>query len=235
MGASINIATAQQRGAFIAVLRHELLLSWRRPAEGLTPLGFALAVVTLFAFGSGGKLDTLNEIGAGVVATAVLLAMVIAVENMYAADHEDGTLEQMLMSSHVLAALVAAKVLARWLVSAVPLLLISPLLGMMMGLRGASLQALFVALLLATPTLYLLGSFGAGLLVGARRATSLIALLILPMCVPVLIFTVGLVELSRIQMPLGSAVSMLGALLLLSCSTLPLATAAVLRTSAGAG
>lgn len=233
MGETLDMPATASRSAFASLLRHELLLSWRRPAEGLTPLGFALVVVTLFAFGGGGEIAILREMGAGVVATAILLAMIIGVENMYLADHEDGTLEQLITSSHALAALVGAKVLARWLVGALPLVLVSPLLGMLMGLGGDSLAALLWALLLATPTLYLLGSFGAALLVGARRATALIALLVLPLCVPVMIFAVGMVELARAGLSLEPAALMLGALLLAALGVVPVATAAVLRAGGG--
>ncbi len=215
-----------------SLLRHELRLGWRRPHEVITPAGFALVVVTMFSFARGSGSDGLAELGPGVVWTAALLSMVIAVENMYSADHEDGTLELLLLSPAALPLLVLAKTTARWLWGAGPLLLAAPVLGWMLGLPTASLPLLLVSLLLGTPTLYLLGAFGASLLVGQRQGAALVALLVLPLGIPVLIFASSMLELQAAGMDIVAPAYYLGALLVLALTFLPLATATALASNA---
>ena len=219
--------------AFSHLLRRDLRLGLLRPFEATTPLSFCLVVATMFAFGVGPDLGALGEVAAGVVWTAALLGMVIAMEGMFASDHDDGTLEQLLLSPAPLPALVTAKALARWAWTALPLVAASPLMGIMMGMPAQLLGVLALSLLLGTPTIFLVGSLGAAMLVGQRKGTALSALLALPLCVPVLIFGVGMVKLAADGQAIEGPVSLLGALLALSVTFVPIATSAVLRGNGG--
>ena len=221
--------------AFGHLLRRDIKLGMRRPVETVTPVGFSLVVATLFAFGAGPEIDALEKIAPGVIWTAALLGMVISVESMFSSDHEDGTLEQLLISPQQIPVMVLAKILARWCWSAAPLIAISPLLGSMLGMSPGNLPQLALSLLLGTPTLFLLGAFGAALLVGQRRGTALLALLVLPLCVPVLIFASGMVELATSGLSTEGAASLLGALLALAVAFMPLAISVVLQSNGSEG
>lgn len=227
-GAQALPAHMAKRSAFASLLLRDLRLGLHRPVEVVTPVSFCLVVTALFALGVGPESSTLRAMAPGVVWATALLAMVISVETVFSSDHEDGTLEQMLVSPGLLPALVLAKVLARWIWTALPLVAVSPLLGVMLGLGGDALPALSGSLLLGTPTLFLLGAFGSALLVGQRHGSALLALLVLPLCVPVLIFAAGLVRSADLGLPSGGAASLLGAMLALALTFLPLATAWVL-------
>lgn len=233
-GAHALPAGAEKPSAFASVLVRDLRIGLQRPVEAVTPVSFCLVVAALFAFGAGPDPSVLRPIAPGVVWATALLAMVISVEAIFASDHEDGTLEQMLISPGLLPLLVLAKVSARWLWVALPLTAVSPVLGVMMGLGTDALPALALSLLAGTPTLFLMGAFGSALLVGQRRGSALLALLVLPLCVPVLIFGAGMVRSVDLGLPFGGAASLLGALLALALTFMPLATAWVLAET-GAG
>ena len=191
-----------------------------------------LVVVTLFSFARGAGEASLAALGPGVVWTAALLSMVIAVEQMFSADHEDGTLEQLLLSPAALPLLVLAKTAARWAWGAGPLLLLAPALSLMLDLPAGTLPLLLGSLLLGTPTLYLLGTFGAALLVGQRPGAALTALLVLPLGIPVLIFASSMLEFGAAGLDASAPAYYLAALLALAATFLPVATAAVLAGNA---
>ncbi|MBF2734865.1 MAG: heme exporter protein CcmB [Betaproteobacteria bacterium AqS2] len=214
------------------LLRQELRLGARRLHEAATPAGFVLVVVTLFSFARGADQAGLGPLGPGVVWTAALLSMVIAVEQMFSADHEDGTLELLLLSPAALPLLVLAKAAARWAWGAGPLLLLSPALALMLDLPAGSLPLLAASLLLGTPTLYLLGTFGAALLVGQRPGAALTALLVLPLGIPVLIFASSMIELGAAGLDAAAPAYYLAALFVLAATFLPVATATVLQGNA---
>lgn len=220
---------------FLCLLGRDLRLGWRRPAEGITPVGFCLVTATLFALGAGPDRAALAGIAPGVIWTTALLAMVISVETMFSSDHDDGTLEQLLVSPNLLALMVCAKVAARWMWSALPLVALSPLIGLMLGLAPEILPALALTLVIGTPTLFLVGAFGAALLVGQRKGAALLSLLVLPLCMPVLIFAAGSVKILQDGGEIGGALSLLGALLALAVTLMPLATAAVLAANGSGG
>ncbi len=228
-----NGAGLPKPGAFKSLFLRDVRLGLRRPVETAIPVGFCLMAAMLFAFGTGPDPDDLRRIASGVVWTTVLLAMVVSVETMFSSDHEDGTLDLMLTSPSILPLLVAAKVAARWVWSALPVIAVSPLVGYMMGMPSGSLSILALSLVLGTPTLFLLGAFGASLVLGQRRGAALLALLVLPLCVPVLIFASGLVHLAENGLDYGGAVSLLGAMLALALTLMPMATAAVLSATGG--
>jgi len=218
-------------GALMLVLRRDLTLAVRRMSDVLTTLFFFVIVVSLFPLGVGPEMDTLREIAPGVIWVAALLASMLALERLFSGDYRDGSLEQLLLIPQPLSLLVLGKVLAHWLVSGAPLVLMAPLLGMLLGLSWDSLEVLLVTLLLGTPVMSLVGAVGAALTLGVRGRGVLLALLVLPLYIPVLIFGAGAVEASVSGLGAGAHVSLLGALLVLALCFAPLATAAALKIS----
>ncbi len=215
--------------AFAALLRRDLLVQWRRGSELLNPVFFFVLVVTLFALGAGGEAGRLRELGAGIIWVAALLAMLLSLDGLFRADLEDGALDQLLLAPQPLALLVLAKVLAHWLASGLPLLLASPLLALLMQLPPAATGVLMLALLLGTPVLSLTGAIGAALTVGLRRGGVLVALLVLPLHVPVLIFGTRAVQASLNGLPAEGPLLLLGALLSAGLVLAPWPIAGALR------
>jgi heme exporter protein B len=213
------------------IVRRDLTIAMRRRADVFTTLIFFAIVVSLFPLGIGPEPNTLRLIAPGIVWVGALLASMLALEQIFSADHRDGTLEQMLLTPQPVALLVAGKVLAHWLVSGVPLVLMAPLLGLQFDLSWDALQTLIVSLLLGTPTLSLIGAIGAALTLGLRSGGVLLALLVLPLYIPVLIFGAGAVEATVSGLGGHSHLSMLAAILVGSLVLTPLATAAALRVA----
>jgi heme exporter protein B len=211
------------------LLERDLTLAFRRRQDALTAVIFFIIVVTLFPLGIGPELGTLRAIAPGVVWVAALLASLLPLERLFASDYQDGTLEQLLLVPYPLPVLVLTKTAAHWLVAGLPLVLVSPLLGMQMGLEGAELVTLGLALLIGTPVLSLIGAIGAALTLGLRGGGILMSLLILPLYVPVLILGAGAVDASLHGMSPNAHLSLLGALFALALPLAPWATAAALR------
>jgi heme exporter protein B len=211
------------------VARRDLTLSQRRRSDGLLPLGFFLAAAGLFPLGVGPEPQTLRDIGAGVVWVCALLASTLSVTQMFALDHQDGSLEQMVMAPGSLVALVLGKTLAHWLISGLPLVLLSPLMALFFGMTGASTLVLGLGLLVGTPTLSLLGGLGAALTLGLRSGAALLLVIVLPLTVPTLIFGASAVSAAQAGQSVQAHFSLLAALLLLSLAGLPWASAAALR------
>ncbi len=218
--------------AMTVLIRRDLLLALRRRSDVLTTLFFFVIVVSLFPLGIGPELDTLRLIAPGVFWVAALLASMLALEKLFAGDFEDGTLEQMLLAPEPVFVLVLGKVLAHWLITGLPLVLLSPLLGLQYDLPGETLRVMVLSLLLGTPALSLIGAIGAALTLGLRGGGVLISLLVLPLYIPVLIFGAGAVEANASGLGAAGHLYMLGAILLLALVAAPLATAAALRISA---
>lgn len=217
--------------ALRAVFVRDLRVALRRRADTGAALVFFVIVVSLFPLGVGPQLDLLRQMGPGVVWVAALLASMLSMGRLFADDHADGTLEQMLLSPTPLALLVLAKTAAHWLSSGLLLVLISPLLALQFDLGQEAAGVLFVSLLLGTPLLSLFGAIGAALTVGLRGAGVLLSLLVLPLCAPVLIFGAGAVESSIAGLGVAAHFSLLGAMLALALFLAPLAAAAALRIS----
>jgi heme exporter protein B len=213
----------------LAVMHRDLLLAMRRKTEVLTALLFFVIVASLFPLGVGPEPALLRKIGPGVLWVAALLATMLGLQRMFAADHADGTLEQMLLSSTPLALLVGGKNLAHWLVCGLPVVLLAPLLGLQFGLDREALAVLTLGLLLGTPVLSLVGSIGAALTLGVRGGGVLLSLLVLPLYIPTLIFGAGAVQAHTSGQGASGHLSLLGALLVLSLFFAPLATTAALR------
>jgi len=218
--------------AFLTIVRRDLVLAVRRRSDIFSTLFFFVIVVSLFPLGIGPELNTLRLIAPGVVWVAALLASMLALERLFSADHDDGTLEQMLLAPQPLFILVLGKVTAHWLVTGLPLVLIAPLLGLQYDLSTQALQMLLVTLLLGTPALSLIGAIGAALTIGVRGGGVLVSLLVLPLYIPVLIFGAGAVEADVSGLGAQGHLSLLGAILILALLLAPLATSAALRVSA---
>ncbi len=216
-------------GAVAAVVARDLRLAFRRPGESLLAVAFFALALALFPLGVGPTPALLARIGAGVIWVLALFTLLLSLERLYQADFEDGTLELMLLAPAPLELLVAAKCLAHWLSSGLLLVLMSPVLALLMGLPQEALWVLPAALALGTPTLTLIGSIGAALLLGSRRGATLAALLVLPLFIPVLIFGVGAVDGYLFGLGGRGQLLMLGALFLFALAVAPFATAAALR------
>ena len=212
-----------------AVAGRDLLSALRRRADVLTTLIFFVIVASLFPLGVGSDMAVLRMIGPGVVWVAALLASMLALGRLFASDYADGTLEQLALAPQPLSMLVLAKIVAHWLVTGVPLIIVAPLLGLQFDLDTDALLVLLASLLLGTPTLSLIGAIGAALTLGLRGGGALLSLLVLPLYVPVLIFGAGAVEASAAGLGAGAHLSLLGALLLLALVLSPWATAVALR------
>jgi heme exporter protein B len=215
--------------ALTALFTRDLALAFRRSSDTAMGLVFFVIALSLFPFGVGTSPDILARIGAGVIWVVALLAVLLTLDRLWQADHEDGSLELILLSPVPLELLVVVKCLAHWLTSGLLLVVAAPLLALLMSLPPAALWALPLALLLGTPTLTLIGSIGAALLLGSRRGSALIALLVLPLYIPVLIFGVSAVDGALLGLGGMAQLLILAALLLLALALTPFATAAALR------
>ena len=215
--------------AFFAIVRRDLLLAARRKSEVFTALFFFMIVVSLFPLGIGPETALLRRIAPGVLWVAALLAAMLSLNRLFAADHADGTLEQMALSPTPLALLVAGKTLAHWLTAGLPLVLLAPVLGIQFDLSMRSLGILMLSLLLGTPLLSLIGAIGAALTLGLRGGGVLLSLLVLPLYIPALIFGAGAVEADMAGLGVGGHLSLLGALLALGVFFAPWAATAALR------
>ncbi|MGE0154715.1 MAG: heme exporter protein CcmB [Reyranellaceae bacterium] len=213
---------------FRLLLGHDLKLALRQSSDGLTVLSFFLLAVSLFPLGVGPEPALLARIAPGVLWVGALLAALLSLDRLYQADLDDGTLDLMLSSDAPLPLLALARSLAHWLATGLPLTLLAGLLAAMLNLPGAAIPPLLLALLLGTPTLSLLGGLGAALIVGARRAGPLVPLLILPLCVPVLIFGVAAGDLAGGNDP-AFPLTVLAALLLGAVALVPWGISAALR------
>lgn len=215
-----------------ALLQRELRLAARRPGEALLPLGFFVLVASLFPLGLGPEPAQLRTLAPGLVWLAAVLASLLALPRLFAQDQADGTLDGLLLAPAPLPLLAAAKVGAHWLLCGLPLVLLSPLLALLFGLPAATAATLGLGLLLGTPVLSLLGALGAALTLGARGGGSLLALLVLPLYVPVLVFGVGAADAQAQGQDATAQLQLLGALLAASTALAPWATAAALRGAA---
>jgi heme exporter protein B len=213
------------------IVWRDLTLAWRRRADVLSTLFFFVIVVSLFPLGVGPESQLLRSIAPGVVWVAALLASMLSLSRVFENDYHDGTLEQMLLTPQPLVLVVLGKVLAQWLVSEVPLALVAPLLGVQFDLEPRTLWILFISLLIGTPILSLIGAIGAALTLGLRGGGVLIAVLILPLYVPVLIFGAGAVDASITSGSIQANLYLLGAFFLLALVFSPWATSAALRIS----
>lgn len=215
--------------AMLAVILRELRLAIRRRGALIHPLVFFAAVATLFPLAIGPEAEILRRIAPGIVWVAVVLAVLLPLEQLFRGDLDDGTLEQLLLSPHPAAPLALAKVAAHWLVSALPLIALAPLVALLLELPVEALPVLLASLLLGTPTLALVGAIAAALTLGLRAGGPLLALLLLPMYVPVLIFAAGAVDRAVAGAAVAGPLYLLAGVLVLAVTLAPIAIAAALR------
>ena len=217
--------------AFLDLLRRDLLLAMRRRSELANPMLFFVMVIVLFPLGVGAEPKLLEQMSSGGVWVAALLAALLTLDSIFRSDFEDGSLEQILIGAHPVPMLVLAKVIAHWLVTGLPLLLVAPVLATFLGMNPDAIGVLMLSLLLGTPVLSLIGSIGVALTVGLRRGGVILSLLVLPLYVPVLIFGAAAVDAAASGMPVTGQMYIMAAFLVLAVTLAPLAAAAALRIS----
>ena len=215
----------------LATTQRDLLLARRRRVEALLPLGFFIVAAGLFPLGVSPEPQTLRQIGPGVVWVCALLAAMLSVTQMFASDHADGSLEQMLLAPQPLLLMVLGKVFAHWLSTGLPLVLASPLLGLLFDMNARAIATLAATLLIGTPVLSLLGALGAALTLGLRSGAALVFLIVLPLTIPTLIFGTGAVGAVDSALSPRAHFSLMGALLIVTALLAPLATVSALRIS----
>ena len=215
--------------AVFAMIHRDLLLVMRRKSEVLTALFFFVVVTSLFPLGIGADAALLRKIAPGVIWVAALLATLLGLHRMFAADYADGTLEQMALSPQPMVLLVVGKMIAHWIVCGLPLVILAPIIGIQFDLDLSSLYVLMGTLLMGTPVLSLLGSIGAALTLGVRGGSVLMSLLILPLYIPVLIFGAGAVYVNSVGLETSGHFSLLGALLILALAFVPWVSAAAVK------
>ncbi len=218
---------------FRTVLSRDLVVAFRHPSDLVNPLIFFMIVVTLFPLAVSPEKQFLSQAAPGVLWVAALLATLLSLDMLFQSDFQDGTLEQLLLAPQPLYISILAKVCGHWLLSGLPLTLLSPLLAFMLFLPAEALPALVVTLLLGTPVLSFIGAVGSALTVGLRKSGLLLSLLVLPLYIPVLIFSAGAVQAAAIGLPIVGHLALLGAMLALALVLAPLAISAGLRISLG--
>jgi len=215
--------------ALRAIVGRDLRLAVRQGFEGALAVVFFVLAAALFPFGVGPEPAILARIAAGVLWVAALLAVLLSLDRLFQADYEDGSLDLLALAPPPLTLVVAAKALANWLTTGVPLMAAAPVIAMLLQLDGRALPALVAALALGTPTLSLIGAVGAALVLGARRGGVLLALLVLPLYLPVLIFGVAAVDAAVLGLPVAPHLLLLGGLFLAALALAPWAAAGALR------
>jgi heme exporter protein B len=221
--------TAWEAGALL--MRRDLRLALRRPGEWLQPLGFFVVVIMLFPLSMDPQMSRLRDIAPGALWVAALLSSLLALELLFRDDAQDGTLEQLAISGIPLAWLLLAKTVVHWILTGIPLVLIGPLLATALGAPNAAIPGVMASLLLGSVALSLLGATGAGLTLGLRRGGVLLALIVLPLAVPVLIFGARATTLAIALEPLSAPLYLLASLAVLGLTLAPLAAAAAVRIS----
>ncbi|MGL4250479.1 MAG: heme exporter protein CcmB [Aeromonas sp.] len=217
--------------AVLLLIHRELLMALRQRSDILNPLWFFLIVITLFPLGIGPEPKLLARIAPGIIWVAALLAAMLSLERLFRDDFSDGALEQMMLMPHPLGVMALAKVVAHWLLTGLPLLLISPLIAMLLSLDVNTYLAVVSTLALGTPVLSLLGAVGVALTVGLRKGGVLLSLLILPLYIPVLIFATSAIDAAGMSLPYGGQLAILAAMLVGALTLTPLAVSAALRVS----
>jgi len=214
-----------------AIIKRDLLLAWKRPGDVLNPLFFFAMVSALFPLATGPSPEQLALNGPGVLWVAALLATLLSLNSLFLSDHEDGSLDHLILSAQPLTLLAFGKTVAHWLVAGLPLVLVSPLVALTFQMPGRTVGVMMLTLTLGTISLSLIGSIGAALTVGLHRGTALLSLLILPLAMPVLIFGARTVALAAADDAVAAGVYFLAAYCMLALTLAPFATAAALKIS----
>ncbi|CAH8202610.1 heme exporter protein CcmB [Vibrio aestuarianus] len=213
------------------VVRRELLIAFRRQADIFNPLWFFIIVITLFPLSIGPEPSLLARIAAGIVWVAALLSALLSLERLFRDDFQDGSLEQMMLLPVPLPIVVIAKVVAHWLLTGLPLILISPLLAVLLSLDFNTWLAVVMTLVIGTPTLSFIGAIGVALTVGLQKGGVLLSLLVLPLYIPILIFATSAIDAASLGMTYNGQLAILGAMLMGAITLTPFAISAALRVS----
>jgi heme exporter protein B len=219
------------RAAFALIVKRDLMIAFRHRDDIINPLLFFVIVVTLFPLGVGPESTTLSRIAPGIIWVAALLATLLSLDRLFKSDYADGSLEQMLLSPQPIFILVLAKIVAHWLLTGLPLILIAPLLAVLLHLNEHSYGALMLTLLLGTPVLSLLGAIGVALTVGIKKGGVLLSLLILPLYIPVLIFATSAIDTAAMNLPDNGQLAIIAAIFFASLTLAPFAVSAALKVS----
>lgn len=217
----------------VYMLKRDFLLAFRQRAELVNPLLFYILVIILFPLGMGQNPQLFAVVAPVIIWIAALLAVLMSIERMFRSDFLDGTLEQLILSRHSLSLLVLGKIIAHWLVTGLPLILVTPLIALLLNINMTQFEVLFITLLLGTPALSAIGAIGVALTVGLRRGGILLALIVMPLYVPVLIFATRAMEHAAGGWSIQAELAMLTALFILSITLAPLPAAAALKVSTG--
>ena len=216
---------------FWAIFKRDWTLAFRQNAELLQPVLFCLLVVTLFPLGIGPSPQTLQKVGPGIVWVAALLSSLLALEKLFKQDFQDGSLEQLILTPYPLPLTAIAKVLVHWLASALPLILLSPLLAMFLNLTLDMYWALLLTLILGTPLMSLIGAIAVALTAGLNKGGTLLGLLLLPVYIPLLIFATSAVQSASLNLPYIGQLAIIGAMLLFALALAPFAVAHAIKVS----
>lgn len=227
----VRVEEASTRAVFRSVLMRDLRLASRRRIDALLPLAFFIVAISLFPLGVGPEPGMLRDIAPGIVWVCALLASMLSVGSLFAGDHADGSLEQMLLAPTSALPVAIAKSTAHWMLTGLPLIVATPLVGLLFGMSGTAVLALLAGLALGTPILSLLGGLGAALTLGLRSSGMLLILIVLPLAIPALIFGAGAVGMVEAGLSASGHFSLLAALLIVTVVGAPWATAAALRIS----
>ncbi|MGC7589076.1 heme exporter protein CcmB [Bisgaard Taxon 46] len=216
---------------FLEIIKRELQIAMRKLAEILNPLWFFLIVITLFPLVIGPEPKLLSRIAPGIAWVAALLSALLSFERLFRDDFVDGSLEQLMLTAQPLALTALAKVIAHWLLTGLPLILLSPIAALLLSLEMHIWWALVLTLLIGTPVLSCIGAIGVALTVGLRKGGVLLSLLVVPLFIPVLIFSSSVLEAASLNMPYSGQLAILGAMMVGSLTLTPFAVAAALRIS----
>lgn len=216
---------------FLQTLKRDLKIAIRNPSSVLNPLLFFIISISLFPLAISPEASTLSQIASGIIWVASMLAVLLSLNALFHHDYENGVLEQMVISHHSLPLLILSKVLAHWLLTGVPIILLSPVLAMLLFLDAAATKVLMLTLLLATPSLSLIGAIGASLIVGIKNSGMLLSLLILPLYIPILIFASSAVSQTQFAMAVDFELYILSSILVLSLMTTPFVSSIALKIS----
>ena len=214
-----------------SIIRRELLIAFRRQADIFNPLWFFIIVITLFPLSIGPEPNLLARIAAGIVWVAALLSALLSLERLFRDDFQDGSLEQMMLMPVPLPIVVISKVIAHWVLTGLPLILISPLLAILLSLDMNSWLAVVTTLLIGTPTLSFIGAIGVALTVGLQKGGVLLSLLVLPLYIPVLIFATSAIDAASLGIAYNGQLAILGAMFMGAMTLTPFAISAALRVS----
>jgi len=216
---------------FITTLIRDLKMFLRNPSSFLNPLLFFVIAISLFPLAISPESHTLSNIAPGVVWVSCMLSVLLSLNALFHYDYDNGVLEQMVISHHPLPLILLAKTIAHWLLTGLPIILLSPLLGMTLFLDANSIYVLVLTLLLATPSLSLIGTIGASLIVGIKNSGMLLSLLTLPLYIPILIFATSAVSQSQFNLPINGQLYFLAFIMLISLITSPFVSAIALKAS----